>query len=140
VTEALVHSRPAASTWFENWRGRALLKFFEGLSYAFTKNSIYLKSLCLSILVYTQISFLLYTQICLFLQSHHFGKFSGIVFLYIMQYNTISWTPRDPLRPITTPPPQNLGGCDTPTPRIDAYAQSSEASSRTLEAWIHRVL
>jgi len=44
--------------------------------------------MCLSVLIYTQISCFMYTQICLFLQSHQFRKFSHVVFLYMMQYNT----------------------------------------------------
>src|SRR6218665_2493285 len=37
-----------------------------------------------------------YTQIITFLRSHHFGKCSNLIFLYIIRYNNISWRPHDP--------------------------------------------
>src|SRR6218665_375969 len=36
-----------------------------------------------------------YTQISLFLKSHHLGKGSHLIFLYIIGYNNISWRPHN---------------------------------------------
>src|SRR6218665_1736941 len=44
-----------------------------------------------------------------FLKSHHFGKCSHIILLYILGYN-MSWNP-----------------ATSPTPRIDAYAYTHQA-------------
>src|SRR6218665_1333370 len=48
------------------------------------------------------------------LKSYH----SRTDFLYMIRYNNVSRPIHDPLRP---PCDQNLGGRNTPTPRIDAY-------------------
>ena len=42
-----------------------------------------------------------YTQIFIFLKSHHFGKCSHLIVLYIIGYDDISWRPHD--LPITKP-------------------------------------
>jgi len=51
-----------------------------------------------------------YIKIFLFLKSHHFGKYSHLIFLYIIGYDIISWRLYDPHIP-------NLEGRDTPIPQ-----------------------
>ena len=60
-----------------------------------------------------------YTQIILFLKNHHVGKCSRLIFLYIIEYNNISWRPTTPTRP--RPPPKNLGVATLQAHRIDAH-------------------
>jgi len=50
----------------------------------------------------------------LFLKSHHFGKCSHLIFLYIIGYNNILWIPHDPH--------PKIWGSRPPTSKIDAYA------------------
>src|SRR6218665_88251 len=47
------------------------------------------------------------------MKSHQFGKCTHLIFLYIIEYNSISCKPHDS----TTPHPKNMG---VETPRIDA--------------------
>src|SRR6218665_3218566 len=60
------------------------------------------------------------TQICLFLQSHHFGKCSHLIFLCVIgpRYNNICGDPTTPTT-FTTPHPK-IWGSRGPNPRIDA--------------------
>jgi len=73
------------------------------------------------LVIYTKmcsLSILVYTQICLFLQSHQFGNFSNVIFLYIMQYRPIGLIifREHPTTPLRLPNPK-IWGRDTPTPQ-----------------------
>src|SRR6218665_968234 len=61
-----------------------------------------------------------YTQIILFLKSHHFGKFSQLIFVYIIGYIKISWRPHNPPRHLH---PKICGSRYPQFPRIDAYVR-----------------
>lgn len=60
-----------------------------------------------------------YTQLFLFLKSQNFGKYSHIIFLYIIGYDSISWRPHNLPRPIH---PKIWEGNEPQSSRIDAYA------------------
>jgi len=65
--------------------------------------------------------FILYAQICLFLQSHHFGKCSHLISLYIIRYNNISRRPHTAHSPLTTPTTKSIWGSRPLSLQINAY-------------------